>query len=140
MQCANDCHTSATKAAFAEGNHRTQAAGFNAVHLTPSLSPLPRLGVLHRPQPIFMKLAAKHKPEKELLCLLSPRPAIIGELAIDLNTTTSGVMTLLKILDRRGFTTETVTVRGITRVFAAPAAWKKIKKAALEYWEATYGW
>jgi hypothetical protein len=50
------------------------------------------------------------------------------------------VMTLLKVLDRRGFTTETVTQSGVTRVFAAPAAWKKIKKAALDYWEETYGW
>lgn len=87
-----------------------------------------------------MLLAVKHKPEKELLCLLSPVPANMDDLAADLNTTRPGVEKMLISLDRRGFTTETVTARGITRVFAAPAAWKKIKRAAAEYWEATYGW
>jgi DNA-binding IclR family transcriptional regulator len=90
-----------------------------------------------------MKLAAKHDKAKELLCLLTPsqeRGLLLHELAADLKTTNAGVMTLLKVLDRRGFTTETVTQSGVTRVFAAPAAWKKIKKAAAEYWEETYGW
>jgi hypothetical protein len=74
----------------------------------------------------------------EVLTRLSPTPLSYAVLANEVGTNSKGLQAILRALDLRGYTTETVRENGELRVFASPAAWDKIKRKAELYWEDRY--
>lgn len=75
----------------------------------------------------------------ELLTLLSTQPAPIQCIADDLRIQPSGVWSLIKRLQVRGYAIETARDGAEAVVFANPSGWEGLKRKAESYFERMYG-